>query len=78
MGIVHHNDNFLANAEYFFRLGTNLCYNPLLHEYIQQIHAFKLSTPLPMDLPMQPENMPYYSAPHVQSVSESNDSIDST
>ena len=28
MDIIHCNDNFLANANYFSRLGANLCYDP--------------------------------------------------
>ena len=69
MDIDHHNDDFLADADYFSRLGTGLCYGPLLCKYIQlQIHAFKLRTPSPTDLPMQLENMPYYRGPHVRSI----------
>jgi hypothetical protein len=75
MDIVYRNNNFLANADYCSRLGTNLCYNPLLRTYIQQVHAIKLRNPSPTDLPMLPENMPYY---HGHCVRNDNGSSDAT
>ena len=41
MDIIYCNDHFLGDADYFLRLGADLCYDPLLHNYIEQIRAFK-------------------------------------
>ena len=65
MDIIHCNNHFLGDADYFSRLGADLCYNPLLRDYIQQIHAFKQQSPSPTDMPMNPENMLYYRGPRL-------------
>jgi hypothetical protein len=36
MDIEHRNDNWLTDADYFSRLGANLCFDPLLKDYIQR------------------------------------------
>ena len=77
MDIIHRNDHFLGDADYFSRLGADLCYNPLLHDYIQQIHAFKQRSPSPTVMPMNPENMPYYRGPRLPRPSGANPSTPS-
>ena len=47
MIIEHRNDVCLTDADYFSRLGADLCYDPLLEEYIQQVHAFRRRSPAP-------------------------------
>ena len=39
MVIEHRNDHCLVDADYFSRVGANLCYDPLLRDYIQQVAA---------------------------------------
>ena len=41
MDIEHRNDIHLADADYFSQLGSDLCYNPLLCDYIERIDAIK-------------------------------------
>jgi hypothetical protein len=35
MDIKHRNDHWLPNANYFSHLGADLCFDPLLKDYIQ-------------------------------------------
>jgi hypothetical protein len=60
MYIKHCNDIHLADADYFSRLGSDLCYDPLLHNYIEPIDAIKRDHPSPSVLPIEPQHMPYY------------------
>ncbi len=39
MIIKHRNNACLTDADYSFRLGADLCFDPLLEEYVQQAHA---------------------------------------
>ena len=36
MSIEHRNDHWLTDADYFSRLGADLCFDPLLRDYIQR------------------------------------------
>ena len=36
MDIEHRNDHWLTDADYFSRLGADLCFDPLLKNYIQR------------------------------------------
>jgi hypothetical protein len=47
MIIKHRNDVCLTNADYFSQLGANLCFNPLLKEYVLQAHALHWCSPVP-------------------------------
>ncbi len=61
--IVHRPDTKLVDADYWLRLGIDLEFNPLLHDYLENaLQHCKLNSP-PTDLPMRPENMPYYRGP---------------
>jgi hypothetical protein len=42
MDIEHRNDIHLTDADYFSRLGSDLCYDPLLRDYIQQSNRITL------------------------------------
>ena len=53
MDIEHRNDIHLADADYFSQLGSDLCYNPLLCDYIECIDAIKWYHPSPSALPSQ-------------------------
>ena len=37
MDIEHRNDIHLTNANYFSRLGSDLCYDPLLRDYMERV-----------------------------------------
>ena len=63
MDIEHRNDTFLANADYWSRLGADLCSDPLLKTYIEQVNSFCQRSPSPTSLPPSPENMPYFRGP---------------
>jgi hypothetical protein len=58
MIIEHRNDVCLTDADYFSHLGADLCYDPLLKEYIQQVHALQRQSPAPTMLPIPPEHQP--------------------
>jgi hypothetical protein len=53
----------------FSRLGANLCYDPLLRDYIEQVNALRQKNPSLSELPMEPENMPYFRGPRVNTPS---------
>ena len=63
MDIKHRNDIHLADADYFSWLGSDLCYDRLLRNYIERIHALKRDHPCPSTLPIEPQYMPYYHKP---------------
>jgi hypothetical protein len=63
MDIKHRNDHWLMDAIYFSFLGTNLCFDPLLKDYIQRTDSLQCRNPLVTSLPMEPENMPYFCGP---------------
>jgi len=64
--IVHRSNNFLVDADYWSRLGKDLCYDPSFREYLQFVSSFCTAYPPPTALPIQPENMPYYWVPRVR------------
>jgi hypothetical protein len=69
--IVHRPDTELVDANYWLRLGVDLDFNPLLHGYLVYALAHRHSNPPPTDLPMRPENMPYYRGPRIQEPTKS-------
>ena len=40
--IYHRNGDWLGDADYWSRLGTDLCFDPLLKEYTEQALQYKL------------------------------------
>jgi hypothetical protein len=58
--IVHRSNNFLVNADHWLHLNANLCYDPTFRKYLQFVSSFCATHPPLTDIPMQPENMPYY------------------
>jgi hypothetical protein len=58
--IIHRVNNFLVDADYWSQLNADLCYDPTFCEYLQFVSSFCAMHPPPLDLLMQPENMPYY------------------
>ncbi len=74
--IVHCLDTELVDADYWSRLGIDLDFDPLLCGYLAYALARCQSNPPPTDLPMRPENMPYYRGPRFQDPSDSAASAD--
>ena len=64
--IVHWPDTELVDADYWSRLGVDLNFDPLYRKYLQLTHHLRRSKPVPTDLLMRPENMPYYCGPRIQ------------
>ncbi len=54
MDIKHHSNMYLTDANYFSWLGSDLCYNPLLQEYIDHFWAICCAHPPPTSLPIEP------------------------
>jgi hypothetical protein len=65
MEIKHRNDHFLTDADYWSHLVADLCFNPLLKNYIKQVNAMRTRSPSPTALPPAPENMPYFRGPRL-------------
>jgi hypothetical protein len=55
MEIKHRNNHFLTDADYWSCLGADLCFDPLLKEYIKQVNAMQLCNPSPTALPPAPK-----------------------
>jgi hypothetical protein len=64
--IVHRPDTKLVDANYWSHLGMDLEFEPLLRDYLTYALQRCNSNPPPTDLPMRPENMPYYRKPRIQ------------
>jgi hypothetical protein len=60
MDIVHRNNIYLTNADYWSRLGEDICYDPLFKSYLDFDCGLRKTYLAPTNLPMLPENMPYY------------------
>ncbi len=77
--IVHCPDTELVDADYWLRLGVNIDFDPLFKEYLEFTRQLRRSNPASTDLPMRPENMPYYRGPrfqhHVQQESTNADTL---
>ena len=58
MDIIHRNDRYLVDANYWSRLMADLCFGPLLRDYIQHVASIHLNNPVPARMPMLAENMP--------------------
>jgi hypothetical protein len=63
--IVHRSEHYIADADYWSRLGADLCFDPLFKKYLELTRSLCAENPPPTSLPMQPENMPYYRGPRV-------------
>jgi hypothetical protein len=74
--IVHRPDSELVDANCWSRLGANIDFDPLFRDYLDYTAKLRKSNPTPTDLPMHPENMPYYRGSRVQPVTKASDSED--
>jgi hypothetical protein len=64
--IVHRSDSQLVNADYWSQLGSDIEYGLLLCDHLKFTRKTRTKNPLPTELPMHPENMPYYRGPRFQ------------
>ncbi len=74
--IVHRPNVELIDADYWSQLGADLNFDPLYRKYLELTRQTRKSHPAPTDLPMRPENMPYYRKPRIQKVSSEIDKAD--
>jgi hypothetical protein len=63
--IVHRNDHYITNADYWLRLGADLCFDPLFKTYLNLTRTLCIKNPPLTLFPMKPKNMPYYHGPQV-------------
>jgi len=64
--IAHRPNSELVDADYWSWLGVDIEFDPLFQEYLEYTRQIRHSNPAPIDLPMHPENMPYYRDPCFQ------------
>jgi hypothetical protein len=58
--IVHWNNTYLADADYWLCLGEDICFDPHFRDYLQFVQRLHTTYPAPTELPMLPQNIPYY------------------
>jgi hypothetical protein len=75
--VIHCPDLHLINADYWSWLGINIDFNPLFWDYLQYTMELRKSHAAPTDLPMRPENMPYYRGPRIWPEPPSNNTTES-
>ncbi len=63
--IIHMNDHYITDADYWSRLGADLCFDPLFKTYLNITRMLRIKNPRPTSFPMKPKNMPYYRGPQV-------------
>jgi hypothetical protein len=74
--IVHRPDHELVDASYWSRLRVDIEFDPLFRDYLRFVRDLRKSHPPPTDLPMHPENMPYYRGPRIKPVTTVDDTAD--
>jgi hypothetical protein len=74
--IVHRPDVELVDADYWSQLGADLNFDPLYRKYLELTRQTRKSHPAPTDLPMRPENMPYYHGPQINKAPSDIDKAD--
>jgi hypothetical protein len=74
--IVHWNDSYIMDADYWSRLGTNLCFNPLFKKYLDLNQSLCLESPAPSSFSMKPKNMSYYHGPRIMPPTDTDDTSD--
>ncbi len=71
--IVHRRNDHLVDADYWSRLDCNLCYDPSFRSYLRFVESFRTNHPLPTEIPIKAEHMPYYRGTRVHALPSSND-----
>jgi hypothetical protein len=65
VNIVHRNDHYIIDADYWVHLGADLCFDPLFKTYLDLTRTLRIKNPPLTLFPIKPENMPYYRGPQV-------------
>ena len=65
MEIVHRADIYNQDADYWSRIGEDLCYDPLMRKYLELTQSIRQSNQPSSEWPIPPQNMPYYRGPRV-------------
>jgi hypothetical protein len=76
--IVHRNNSYIMIANYWLRLGADLCFDPLFKTYLDLRRSLCLKSPAPSSFPMKPENMLYYHGPHIMPPTDTDDTSDAS
>jgi hypothetical protein len=76
VNIVHQNNHYIADTNYWLQLGTDLCFDPLFKAYLEITQSLRLKSQPPSSFPMKPKNMPYYRGPRV--TIQPDDTVDTT
>jgi hypothetical protein len=76
LSIVHRNDHYITNADYWSCLGADLYFDPLFKTYLDLTQTLCIENPPPTLFPMKPENMPYYHRPRVVTASNTDTCFD--
>jgi hypothetical protein len=63
--IIHRPGTTMVNADYWSRLGVDIDFDPLYQQYLNLTCRLRINHKPPSQLPMLPENMPYYCGPCV-------------
>jgi hypothetical protein len=76
VNIVHCNDSYYMDTDYWSGLGADLCVNPLFKTYLDLNRSLCLESPAPSSFPMKPKNMQYYHGPCIMSPTDTDDTSD--
>ncbi len=77
VSIVHWNDDYITDVDYWSHLGADLCFDPLFKTYLELTRSLCLANPEPSLFPiMKPKNMPYYCRPCIIPSTETADTSD--
>ncbi len=63
VNIVHRNDHYITDTDYWSCLGADLCFDPLFKTYLDIMQMLPIENPPLTLFPMKLENMPYYRKP---------------
>ena len=63
--IIHRPGTTMVDADYWSRLGVDIDFDPLYQQYLHLTCRLRVEHEPPSQLPMLPENMPYYRGPRV-------------
>ena len=69
--ITHQNNFHLTDADYWSRLGADICFDPLFKSYLDFDRGLRERFPVPTSLPMKLKNMPYYRGPRITAMADS-------
>ena len=74
--IVHQNNSYIMDADYWSCLGANLCFDPLFKTYLDLNWSFCLESPVLSSFSMKPKNILYYCGPRIMPPTDTDDTSD--